>query len=164
MADLHPPTEQIVPKPVDVVLDTAVLMDRLFSDRRQYTEAVRLAQRLADLRSTAFIPAHAYFELASAVACQKRVHGKPLTLGVFKRMLPFEWFVVSINLAFVNEYLISPLADGVFIDLKGGDMIFVALAHRYGLRLITEDSKMLSVARQIGFTAMRISDYLSTSV
>jgi len=153
--------KQTVTRPIDVVLDTSVLMNCLFSDRPQHTEAVQLAKYLGMLGSIAFVPAHAYFELVSAAACHKRVDGKPLTLGSFKKMLPFGWFVVAIDLAFVNEYLITPAAAGILIDLKGGDMIFVALALRHQLTLITEDVKMMRVARQVGVPAMRITEYLA---
>src|SRR5688500_887924 len=128
--------EQFAPRDNDVVLDTSVLMDCLFEDRAGHENAVRMACELAPQYVTAFVPAHSFFELVSAVSCHRRVDQKPLALGALGKALPFEWVIVTIDLAFVQEYLIAPAAAGVLIDLKGGDMIFVALAFRHNLTLM----------------------------
>jgi len=142
--------EQTSAKVGDVVLDTSVLMDCLFLDRPGHTQAVNLAKVLKGEKSTVFIPAHYYFELVSGVLCEKRVRKQALSLGEFKRQLPFEPFIVTIDERFVIDYLIRPVADGNVIDLKGGDMIFAALALGLQIPFITEDRKARNKVREIG--------------
>jgi hypothetical protein len=59
------------------------------------------------------------------------------------------------------DYLVAPAKQGKIIDLKGGDMIFVAIALGLAITLITEDRRMGKKAKQLGFIALSISEYLA---
>lgn len=161
MAMVHGQSEETIsPQPGDVVLDTSVLMDCMFAERPRHGRAQDLVAWLAQTRRRVFIPAHSYFELMSAILCEYRRLQKPLTLGKAGAALPFEFFVVTIGLAFVSEYLLTLTGSGKVVDLKGGDMIFAALALRHGLPLITEDARLAKVTRSHGGDACDVDEYL----
>lgn len=166
----HCPNEQIKYNPVtitakdkDIVLDTSVLMDYLFQDRDRHQVAVELVEVIASDKRMVFIPAHFYFEFISATLCEHRVRQAPLALKNNKdisRVFPFETCIVSIDIKFVNESFLTLLTAKKFIDLKGGDMIYVTLALSQQITLISEDKKMLDVARKLGTKAMCIEEFL----
>ena len=118
-----------------------------------------MARILEVERPTVLVPAHAFFELTSALACEARVRNDPSNLGELGKQLPFEFVVVPITLQFVDDYLISGLNAGTFVDLTGGDMIFVVLAEKHGLKLITRDKKMAAAAAKIGVVVQTPSEF-----
>ena len=75
--------------------------------------------------------------------------------------MPFPTVVVSIDLTFVNDYLIAALAAGQLIDTRSGDMIFVAIALKHKLVLVSEDARLLDGARSLGVIAMDADTYVS---
>lgn len=156
--------EQIEISSADVVVDTCILIDMLFSERPRHARAKKLADVLAASKCHILIPAHAYFELVSAVASERRRRGSPLTVvGSRSALLPPGTVVVSIDLSFVNDYLISALTDGHFIDVSGGDMIFAVVALKHSLPLISEDARLRTGAQKLGLDAIDIDTYLSRS-
>jgi predicted nucleic acid-binding protein len=157
----YPAIEETSANAGDVVLDTSVLMDCFFLDRPEHAQAVELARVLEKAGSTVFIPAHYYFELVSAVLCENRVRKQALALGEFKLELPLKTFIVTIDERFVINYLIRPAMSGKVIDLKGGDMIFAAIALGLEIPLITEDRKVRSKVRQLGARAFTVREYLT---
>lgn len=122
---------------------------------------MQLTEHLAAKNRTVFIPAHCYFELVSAVLCEFNNERKLLPIGKFKSSLPFQTFIVTIDERFTMDYLVAPANQGKIIDLKGGDMIFVAIALGLAITLITEDRRMGKKAKQLGFIALSISEYLA---
>ena len=154
--------EQVEVSPADVVIDTCILMDILFAERPRHARAMDLAALLAASKRNVFIPAHAYFELVSAIASEHRRRVAPLTLvGSRSALLPFTTVVVSIDLNFVNDYLISSLAAGQFANVSGGDMIFVVIALKYKLVLLSEDAPLRVRAQRVGVDAMDADTYIS---
>ena len=118
-------------------------MDLLFVDRPRHGDAQALARHLVASRRRALIPAHAYFEIVSAVLAERNNRKQPLTLvGKRDALFPFETVVVSIDLNFVEEYLTAALAQGIVIDIGGSDMIFGAIALKHKLVLVTEDGRL----------------------
>ncbi len=153
--------EQVPVSPSDIVMDTCVIFDLLFSERERHADAKKLAELLCKASRHAIIPAHAFFEIVSALAAEKRRRQAPLTaVGSRTALLPFPNTVVSIDLAFVNDYLIAPLASGRFINVSGADMIFVAIALKHGLTLISEDEPLRKRAKDSGVSAMSVSEYI----
>jgi predicted nucleic acid-binding protein len=145
-----------------VILDTSVMMDILLKDREAHDEAARLAKHLIERNVPIAMPMHAFFELTSAIMCEKRTHGGSLVNSaaeVLNENRQLKMVPVPIDLAFVNKY-----ATGEAPDLRSGDMIFVVLAKVDGLDLITEDDKMLKEAKRLGVSAYRIAEYLSSCV
>ncbi len=147
--------------PEDVVLDTCVLVDLLIDERPRHALAKKLAEALASSNRNVFIPAHAYFEFVAAILCERRQLGAPPTLvGKRSALLPFSNVVVSIDDAFVTDYLAATMDK--LMDVRGGaDMIFVAIAARHGIRLISEDERMIAAAQKAGVRATNIATYMS---
>ena len=105
---------------------------------------------------------HAMFELVSAIQSDKRSKGAALNLGEFGKKLPFRFDLISIDYDFFNHYLLDPLSQDQLIGLKAGDMIFVSLASGKKATLISEDERMIKVARSVGVRAVTTDEYLET--
>lgn len=155
--------EQVQVSPGDVVLDTCVLMDILFAERARHDRARELADVLRRSGRTAYIPAHAYFELVSAVACEKRRNRNvPLTAtGARDNLLPFRTVIVAVDLQFVDDYLVTLLRNKRPVDVSGADMIFAVVALKHNLVLISEERKLRGKAKEAGVEALGAEEYLS---
>jgi predicted nucleic acid-binding protein len=143
-----------------VVLDTCVILDCLLENRSRHADAVRLAKALQECGEVALIPMNACFEITSGICCEKRTQGKTPKLGELED-LPCKQKLIPIDTDFLRDYFFDPLGRGQLIDLKGGDMILVAMALRHGATLITEDKKMGKVARDLGVRVQSIAEYLA---
>lgn len=154
-------SEKLAPLPTDVVLDTCVIVDLLIQERPRHETAKLLAAMLGASGCTVFIPAHAWFEIVSALLAEHHRKGAPQTfVGRRSNLLPFNNVIVAIDEAFVTTLLIEPLLDGVLIDVAGGDMIFAALALKHGMTLISEDEKLLKRAKKVGVSAVDVETYM----
>jgi len=156
------PNERIEITRGDVVVDTNVLVDLLFSDRPGHADAKQLSQRLAETGVNVFVPAHAFFEIFG-VGAQAHRAGQRLTLvGSKSNLWPFKHVIVSIDLDFVHEYLIEPLSRGVLLDTRGAvDTIAAAIAHKHQLTLITEDRRLTTGAARSGVQTQTVNEYLA---
>jgi predicted nucleic acid-binding protein len=157
----YPVVEEVSAETGDVVLDTSILMDCLFTERLGHARAVLVARTLQRQGWSVFIPAHFYFELVSAILCERRVRSRLLAIGELKGRIPFPYYVVTLDERFAIDYLIPPFAAGQVIDLKGGDMIFAALALGQRMPLITEDRKMRAEVLRLGGWCFTIEEYLA---
>lgn len=143
-----------------VVLDTNVLTDCLLAHRPRHSSAVRLARLLREKHETVLLPVHGLFELVSAIRAEGTEHGLPMRLGELGKSVPFDLQLVPIDMEFFESHLLDPLKSGRLISLKGGDMIFVAIAAKHAARLITGDKQMARVAEEVGVRVSSIEGYL----
>ena len=140
------------------VIDTCVILDMFLIHRPEHARAARLVEELNERNIEVLLPMHAFFELTSAIMCEKRLaQGRGLVgNAAISKEQPLKLTQVPIDLKFVDRY-----ATGQMPDLASGDMIFVLLAYHDGLDLVTEDAKMLREAQRFGVAAFNVSDYLS---
>ncbi len=119
------------------------------------SQASQLADALIRMQVKLFLPMHGFFEVTSAVMCEKRIHtgGLRATESITEDR-PLTCTYVPIDMAFVDRY-----TTGEMPDLESGDMIFVMLAKVDHLDLITEDRTMLKEARKLGVNAYTIAEY-----
>lgn len=158
----YPFNEALEVRASDIVLDTNVLTDLLFAERPGHALAVELSALLHATGTRALMPIHVVFEFISAVACERRRHGAPLTLvGRRQNLIPFEIALVVLDLQFLDECLLAPMRAGTLIDVSGGDMIFAAIALRYQLMLVSSDKELRQKASDKGIVALDVSDYMA---
>src|SRR6266404_4896477 len=130
-----------------VIADTSVIMDMFFVHRPNHTIAARLAALFIERNVVCRLPMHGFFEISSAVMCEKRVHGSLAGKGTsqINEKSPLSLDPIPIDQAFINKYMQDTMPD-----LKSGDMIYVAMARVDELPLITEDRKMRNEATRMG--------------
>ena len=139
------------------VLDTSVILDIALSHHPGHAIAAKLSDMLKSKQVKIFLPMHAFFEITSAIMCEKRVTGTPLKPGnAITEAAPLRFKQVPIDLAFVHKY-----ATGEAPDLKSGDMIFVVFAKAEGFDLVTADDRMYKEARRVGVSAYKPDEYLA---
>jgi hypothetical protein len=140
-----------------LVVDTCVLMDMMFVHRARHAEADKMRQLLAKEPHAIVFPMHAHFEILSAAACDKKRLAKLLDLAQpFNDIIDLVLEPKAIDLEFVKNYFPQQ-----FIDLKSGDMIFVGIALKESIPLVTEDSKMCAEAKRVGIETYTISEYVA---
>jgi predicted nucleic acid-binding protein len=147
---------------VAVVLDTSVIIDSFAPHRPRHASAQRLVHLLKENGHEVLLPAHALLEMTSAIMCEKKRLGVPVKGLKVDQALPCQLHMIYIDKTFVNDYFLEPLSRGQFIDTAGGDMVFVAVARKHAVPLITEDVKMAKVARAVGVNALTIAEYLAS--
>jgi hypothetical protein len=69
--------------------------------------------------------------------------------------------MIPIDDTFMRSYFDEPMQQGVLVDLSGGDMVFVLIARKHGVPLVTSDAKMTRKARGVGVTVYSIGEYLA---
>jgi hypothetical protein len=70
---------------------------------------------------------------------------------------PLSFDLVPIDMTFLNDY-----HDPSIPYIKASDLIFISLAKRDGVVLITEDDKMYSVAKAANVNVYRIKEFLDS--
>lgn len=140
-----------------VLVDTCVLVDLMLTTRSRHGTVRSLYQYLSTSGLTILVPAHALFEAKSALMNEKITHDNMLSFNS--------------DLTWRQPLLIRFIAiDGTFLDLylgeqlpylKGGDMIFLAIANRHRVPLITADNAILQKGRELGITVYTPAEYLT---
>jgi predicted nucleic acid-binding protein len=143
-----------------LVIDTSVMIDMLIEHRPRHEEAIEFAHLISRMDEIALTPMHMFFELLSAVMCEKRTHGAPPKTGEFEG-LPCRQQSIPIDNDFLRDYLFEPMSKGEFIDLGAGDMIIVAVARKHRVPLITEDKKMARISKELGVDVCSIQEYMT---
>jgi predicted nucleic acid-binding protein len=146
-----------------VIVDTCVLADCLFKERPRHSLALGLVEELKHRSCTVVVPAHSFFELISVALSEKHRRGTPLSLSSFGKDLSVPIEMVAIDLPFIQSYLIEPAGSGIIIEGGGADAIFISIALKRGLPLISEDDKMLKRARAVGVSGHTIHEFLRTT-
>ena len=138
-----------------LVIDTCVLLDILDEARTRHASAAKLRDYVRSGGVTVRAPMHALFEISA----QLKNPDYRRTLKMTKALTdisPLRLDFVPIDEAFFENYYTSELPY-----LKGGDLIFLALAHKEKLPLITEDGALRKKSASIGIQVYSIDEFLA---
>jgi len=133
------------------------MVDIVLTGRPRHAEAERLRLWLKARGIRIRMPMHALFELAAAMRQEKiAAAGAKLRFNPgMTEASPFGTDPIPIDDEFFAKYFEPSLPY-----LKGGDLIFVAMAKKDEAVLVTEDTKQLKAAKQAGVAAYDISEFL----
>jgi predicted nucleic acid-binding protein len=140
-----------------VVLDTSVLVDIFLTSNPRHAKASGMKRLIASAGLKVRLPAHGMFELAAAMKQQKiSANGRALVFNpAISEADPLHIEPVAVDEKFFEDYFSVDLPY-----LKGGDLIFVALAKGDGIDLVTEDKKQYAAAKQAGVSVFDIEEYI----
>jgi predicted nucleic acid-binding protein len=137
-----------------VILDTQVLIDFAFQHRPRHEAAVRLFESLRSTDIPVVIPGHAIFEYQSAFRQASNDPSSELAPQARSAQL-YHLYPVSIDQA-----LFDASARFSLPRLRGGDLVFVALAAVLERPLVTEDSEIRGKAAELQVSVHSINEYL----
>ena len=142
-----------------MVLDTSVLVDFALETADRHSDAVLVVKSLIERRLRIRAPYHAMFEFAATIRRCIRLEGARHAPHAANDDSSTDLLVhaVPINREFVDHYSLADLPH-----LKGGDLIFLALARGDAAVLITEDTKLLERATQVGVRCFNMMGYLES--
>jgi predicted nucleic acid-binding protein len=119
---------------IDVVVDASVFVSRLVRSDAHHATTVGWFERRIDEGALFVAPAHMPAEVAGAIA--RRTRNGPLARRVIERLL----CVPALRVVTLDRRLGSHAADlAADLQLGGADAVYVALAHRLDLPLMTWD-------------------------
>ena len=137
-----------------LVLDTSVLVDIFNQDSGRHPSALKLANHIVNNNYRVTLPYHALFELGSSM--KREIASLNLNKHITEKR-PLLVNMVPIDDSFLQKYM-----DTSVPYLKAGDLLFVLIAKKEGLKLITEDVAQYEVARAANVEVYKIQDYLNT--
>ncbi|QSE97222.1 type II toxin-antitoxin system VapC family toxin [Fulvivirga lutea] len=140
----------------NIVIDSSVLADMLFSHRPRHSQAKRIYDFIKEENFEVLFPMHAHFEIISAARMEKNQVGQPLELmESFDADSSINLKPIPIDTEFVNSYFPQQL-----IELKAGDMIFVGIALKEKCPLITEDNQMYREAQKLQIDVNKVGEFI----
>ncbi|MBL9178536.1 MAG: PIN domain-containing protein [Verrucomicrobiaceae bacterium] len=141
-----------------VVIDTCVLLDIIDENRPRHAGAAKLWDYIRGAGVTVRTPMHALFEISARL----KNPDYRLTMKMSKALTkssPLHLDFVPIDESFFQNYYSTDLPY-----IKGGDLIFLALAHKENLPLITEDGDLRKKSSSIGVAVYSIDEFLAKNV
>jgi predicted nucleic acid-binding protein len=138
-----------------VVVDTSVLIDFAFESANRHQTATELVRRLVDRQVRIRVPFHAAFEFQSA---NRRATNFEGAIPAKHTFLDHKEFIVELHHVPINTTFVTHYGRGDLPYLKGGDLIFLALARGDNVPIITEDGPLLTKARQAGAEAFTAAE------
>lgn len=138
-----------------IVVDTSVMVDMLLSIRTRHPEALTLAKQFRHFGFQPTLPCHAFFEIATAIRNERMQKEGKISMGIFTKEFPLGVKIIPIDMQFVHEHI-----DHTIPYMKAGDLIFVAIAKKQGLAIVTEDKLQYERATQGGVKAFTIKQFL----
>lgn len=148
-------SRQCSPKMKKLVIDTCVLLDILDEARPRHPSAAKLRDYVRNGGVTIRTPMHALFEISAQMKNPDYRRTMKMSSALTESS-PLCLDFVPIDESFFQSYYTSELPY-----LKGGDLIFLALAHKEKLPLITEDGLLRKKSASIGIQVYSIDEFLS---
>lgn len=139
-----------------VVFDTCVLLDIIDEARPRHAAAAKLRDYIKSAGVTVRAPMHALFEISARLKNPDYRRTMKVSKALTKSS-PLDLDFVPIDEAFFQNYYSTDLPY-----LKGGDLIFLALAHKERLPLVTEDGHLWRKSLSIGVAVFSIDEFLAT--
>lgn len=135
-----------------IIIDASVLTDMCLMDRERHTNAVALVKHIQENNIQLTIPMHAILEVKSSIGQERSKPGSGIIDPGFYLKINE---IIPIDNNFINEYM-----DLSLPHIKAGDLIYILIAKKKNIPLITEDDKQLRVANKSGVAAYKINEFL----
>jgi len=136
-----------------IIIDTNILVDMILEDRERHQEAYKLYEKLKNEDVFVIIPYSGLFELMTVLNRKEALKKKLNFPGSFE--LYFK--PVPIDDRFFDRYY-----DRNLPYTKTGDMLFLAIAKKKNLPLITEEQKLYNAAKKCGVKVFRIHQFVAS--
>jgi predicted nucleic acid-binding protein len=137
------------------LLDTCVMVDIFVRSRARHAKATLLRELIRSRAQKVRFPMHGLFELQSAIQQERRKGGFQMTTAV-PESDPLAVDAVPIDDAFVARYIDTGLPE-----TRAGDLVFLSMAKKDALDLVTEDMGLYRNAKLAGVAVFTIDEYLA---
>ncbi len=140
-----------------VLIDACVIIDAFDSSSSNHNEAHKLIERTRNERYEIIMPMHGFFEIKCALQRISQVEGKTVTSPYDSELKGLNIRPQPIDHKFIENYY-----DVDIPYAKAGDTIYMVMAKKLGMPLITRDNGMYKVAKKAGINVFTISEALNT--
>lgn len=134
-----------------VTIDTNVMISMILEDQPHHQEAIKVYNKIKDENWRVILPLTSVYE-NQCVLKRERLKGKLLLSRSFEGL---EYDTIDISNKNFDEYFFPDLPY-----TKAGDMLFLSIAKRWCIPLITEDKKLLRAGKDAGIVAVNCEGFL----
>lgn len=143
------PTIGIPPMRV-ALLDTCVVVDAVLSSRPRHAASSELVAKLKALDYRFPFPGHGLFEILQAIKSERQSGATTMAAGFITDLM-----LISIDESFAHAYL-----DLNLPHMPAGDLIFLSIAAKERVPLITEDASLYKKAKTAGVPVFTVAEFL----
>jgi predicted nucleic acid-binding protein len=143
-------------EPKLIILDACVVIHALDSNAEQHGEARDLVRHLKEKKFQVVMPMHGFFEIQCAMKRMTRVEGRRITSPFNAEVKALHITPQPIDHKFIENYFNVEIPYA-----KAGDSIYIVMAKKLGLPLVTRDKGMYKVSKKAGINVLSISEALN---
>ena len=136
-----------------VIIDACIIIDAIHSGAENHDEAHKLLERVKKENYKIVMPMHGFFEIQSTFKRISRIEGLKVESKYNSELKAIKITPVAIDKKFIENYY-----DVEVPYAKAGDTIYMVIAKKLGLPLITRDNKMYKVAKEAGINVFTVSE------
>ena len=139
-----------------VIIDACVIIDAFNSESKSHDEARKLIKRAKSEKFEIVIPMHGFFEIQCTMRRLTSIEGKTISSPYNSELKALRIRPQPIDHKFIENYY-----DVEIPYAKAGDTIYMVMAKKLGLPLITRDNGMYKVSKEAGINVFTISEALN---
>jgi predicted nucleic acid-binding protein len=139
-----------------IILDACVVIHAFDSDAEQHVEARDLVKILKEKNFRVVMPMHGFFEIQCAMKRMTRVEGRTIKSPFNEEVKGLQITPQPIDHKFIENYFEVDIPYA-----KAGDSIYMVMAKKLGLPLVTRDKGMYKVSKRAGINVLTISEALN---
>ena len=140
-----------------LIVDTCVFIDAFDEQSENYATSFKLLEYLTIKNELISMPAHGWFEVQCTL--QRLINEKKFKGPVINGKMNYPIQLIHIDKSFILKYSMTDIPY-----IKGGDYIFIAVAKKNDLPLVTSDNKMIQVCKQCDVQVFTPSEYLEERI
>ncbi|MGD9642637.1 MAG: type II toxin-antitoxin system VapC family toxin [Elusimicrobiales bacterium] len=140
-----------------IIVDTCVFVDSFDPASCFHDESLSLLTELSRRKILISMPAHGWFEVQCALQHLTDEHRfvPPVILGEMSYTIE----LIHIDNNFIERYKLEKIPY-----IKAGDHIFIAVAKKNNYPLITNDRKMIEVAKRCGIRVFTPGEFVRSGI
>lgn len=139
-----------------IIIDACVIIHAIDSDSESHEDARKLVDKVLKAQCEVVMPMHGFFEIQCAMKRMTTVEGRKITSHFNSELKAIKIRSQPIDHKFIENYF-----DVEIPYAKAGDTIYMVMAKKLGLPLITRDSGMYKTSKNAGINVYTIQEALN---
>lgn len=136
-----------------LIVDTCVFIDAFDEQSENHAISIKLLEHLAINNELISMPAQGWFEVQCTL--QRLINEKKFKGPVIDGRMNYQVELIHIDKEFILKYSMMDIPY-----IKAGDHIFIVIAKKNGLPLVTSDNKMIQICNENKVQVYTPDEYL----